>query len=369
MAVSSMGTFLPEMKRLFLFFTVVLTFSFACCQKESPSPSIENSMYVVATDYMVPDGKSDLSDKIQALIDNNPNRTIFFPDGTYLLSKPISTPADPKKSVHLVLANYAVFQAMLTWRIDSGALVRLGGKYPYNSITLNGSNYGIEGGIIDGAGVADGISIDSGRETRITRVSIKHTKIGIHIKHGANNGSSDSDIVDVNIVGNDQKNSIGVLIEGYDNTLTNMRIASVNVGIWCKSGGNSLKNIHPLFIFNENQDYSSSVGFLVESRNNFFNYCYSDQFAIGFKINGPHCINLTDCFCWWYKGDVVSQTAILCDGPFNSIVSGLHVGFSSECPSIYMLKSQTGGNGVLRDINSTRADYSTGDVSDYYIVK
>ena len=38
---------------------------------------------------------------------------------------------------------------------------------------------GIFGGIIDGSGVANGISIDSGRETCIHHVSIKNTKIGI----------------------------------------------------------------------------------------------------------------------------------------------------------------------------------------------
>ena len=55
--------------------------------------------YVVVTDYIKNDGKKDVSDAIQKIIDNNPNRTIYFPDGTYLISKPILTPADPKKSV------------------------------------------------------------------------------------------------------------------------------------------------------------------------------------------------------------------------------------------------------------------------------
>ena len=38
------------------------------------------------------------------------------------------------------------------------------------------------GGIIDRASVADGISIDGGRETAVRNVSIKHTGIGLHIK-------------------------------------------------------------------------------------------------------------------------------------------------------------------------------------------
>ena len=42
--------------------------------------------YVVVTDYIKNDGKKDVSDAIQKIIDNNPNRTIYFPDGTYLIS-------------------------------------------------------------------------------------------------------------------------------------------------------------------------------------------------------------------------------------------------------------------------------------------
>jgi len=326
-------------------------------------------MYIVVTEHIKCDGTSDIYAELQALIDKYPNRTIFFPDGTYPISKPICTPANPSKSVHLVLANYAVIRPCIPWGEDYGALIKLGGKDAYNSITINGSNYGIEGGIIDGLGVADGISIDSGRETKITKVSIKNTKVGIHIKHGANNGSSDADVVDVNIVGNDNTNSVGVLLEGYDNTLTNMRIASVNKGVWCKSGGNSLKNIHPLYIFKSTQDYPSSVGFQIEGGNNFLDYCYSDQFATGFKLTASQSVNLTDCFCWWYNGDVASQTAIYCGGVCNAFVNGLHVGFSAACKTVTLLQASKGGKGVLRDIDCNRTDLSSFDVSESYLAK
>ena len=66
-----------------------------------------NYGYVVVTDYISADGKEDVSQKIQQLIDENPNKTIFFPDGKYLLSHPILTPADPEKSVDLRLSNFA----------------------------------------------------------------------------------------------------------------------------------------------------------------------------------------------------------------------------------------------------------------------
>ena len=122
---------------------------------------------MVATKHGVPaDGKTDASEAIQKLIDNNPNRTIYFPDGIYLVSRPINTPADPQKSVQLVLSNYAVIKASGAWK-DGGAVIKLGAIHAANDINTNGSNYGLYGGIIDGSGFADGVSIDGGRETKI----------------------------------------------------------------------------------------------------------------------------------------------------------------------------------------------------------
>ena len=180
---------------------------------------------VSVADFMPTDGKADVADKIQRVIDEYPNRTIWFPDGTYLISKPICTPADPKRSVDLRLSNYAVLKAAPGWT-NTEAMVRLGGIHPANNIRLVGSCYSFTGGVIDGSGVAKGISIDSGRETKVRDVSMKFVSLGLHIKHGANNNSSDCDISDVNIVGNKKPGSIGVLIDACDNTLPNAQPAS-----------------------------------------------------------------------------------------------------------------------------------------------
>ena len=171
--------------------------------------------YLSVSDYILPDLGRDVADDIQRIIDNNPNRTIFFPDGEYLISHPICTPADPRRSVDLQLSNYAVIRAMAGWDHDE-AMIRLGGIHPANDIRTPGSNYSLTGGIIDGSGVAKGVSIDGGRETAIRNVSIKNVKVGIHIKYGANSGSSDADITGTHIVGTRDVDSIGVIIEGSD---------------------------------------------------------------------------------------------------------------------------------------------------------
>jgi len=256
--------------------------------------------FIIATDYIEADGKTVVASAIQKLIDDNPNRTLYFPDGIYLIDRPILTPAHPCKSVDLQLSNFACFKASDNWNSDE-AMIRLGAKDFANDITMPGSNYGINGGIIDGAGLAKALSIDGGRETYVRNVNIKNALLGLHIKYGANAGSSDADINTVNIVGNGSTESIGVLLDGYDNTLTNMRIANVFTGVVINSGGNVLRSIHPLFYVNNDtsDDYDKSVGFSVGHPTNWFDYCYSDQFAVGFDTCGGGIYK--NCFCWWYS--------------------------------------------------------------------
>ncbi len=295
------------------------------------------------------DGTTDVSDEIQQLIDSNPNRTLYFPDGVYLIGKPLLTPAHPKKSVDLQLSNFAVIKATDAWSSDE-AMLRLGGKDPSNDIMTVGSNYSLTGGVIDGSGTANGISIDSGRETVIRNVSIKNTKIGIHIKHGANAGSSDADITGVNITGTCKPDSIGVLIEGFDNTLTNMRIGGVFTGVDLRSSGNALKNIHPLY-FSDYTNYENSCGFRDQAGNNWYDFCYSDHFGIGFQ-NAP-CVSsiYNHCFCFWWAGEVSPQTVFKSDGSFDSIVTNIKVGFHGDSEeNIVLSVKEPGGSGVFNRI-------------------
>ena len=49
--------------------------------------------YVIVSDYVTPSSGEDVSEALQQLIDANPNRTIYFPDGEYIISKHICSPA------------------------------------------------------------------------------------------------------------------------------------------------------------------------------------------------------------------------------------------------------------------------------------
>lgn len=302
------------------------------------------------------DGKSDVSDAIQKIIDNNPNRTIYFPDGVYMISKPICTPADPKKSVSLELSNYAIIKAMDGWDGEE-AMIRLGGKDPFNTVYVAGSNYYLDGGIIDGSGVAKGVSIDSGRETVIRNTSIKHVTLGIHIKRGVNSGSSDADIHSVNIVGNRTPGCVGVLVEGYDNTFTNMRIGGVHVGFILRSGANCLRNIHPLY-YAEDENYETSCGFIDERNTNYYDFCYSDEFCTGFLVKGGGHSTFSNCFAYWYSKRGDKHVAFKSEGNFNSDVMSLTVGFGNHnaTKENKVLESST-NTGLGKFFNLHVADY------------
>ncbi len=296
------------------------------------------------------DGSRDVSGQIQELIDANPNRTIFFPDGIYRLDKPICTPAHPQKSVCLALSGYAVLRAGEGWDSPE-ALVRLGAIHPANDIRTVGSNYYFSGGVVDGMGVARGISIDGGRETVIRDVSIKHTTVGIHIKHGANSGSSDADISGVNIVGTGDPASIGVLLEGYDNTLTNLRIANVFTGVKLCSSGNCIRNVHPLYT-SDYTDYTRSCGFWDLNGNNWYDYAYSDQFSTGFRTSGNASSTFNSCFAFWYSAREKAHTGFEAEGKFTSVVMNYRIGFKgTDAVNKVLSVGEAGGNGAFCNLH------------------
>lgn len=335
------------MKIAYFLAAAVAVFAVTLCQAQT-TPSDKG--YVIVTDYLTADGLTDVSAAIQKIIDDNPNRTIYFPDGVYLITTPILTPADPARSVALELSNYAVIKASPEWSHDE-AMIRLGGKHAANNISTPGSNYYLAGGVIDGSGVAAGISIDSGRETVIRDTSIKNVTTGIHVKHGVNSGSSDCDIHDVNIVGNNRPGSVGVLVEGYDNTFTNMRIGGVYVGVHLRSQANSLRNIHPLYYGASDASYDDSCGFLDEAGNNWYDFCYSDEFATGFLCGGRSLYD--KCYAYWYSKRGTKHTAFRSTGRFLSLVLNPNIGFGTHNVTEHnciLEEGEPGGTGRIENL-------------------
>ena len=333
--------------RCFVSVVLCLCFSFGCCVFAFAAQAPLN-----VRDYVAPDSGTDTASQLQRIIDENPNRTLFFPDGEYLVSTPLYTPAAPSKSVDLQLSTYTVIKAAPDF--SGEAVIALGGKDPFNDIKTPGSNYSLTGGIIDCSGIAAGVAILSGRETKIQNTSIKNAVTGIYIGYGANSGSSDSDIRDVDITGTEKPDSVGVLVEGHDNTFTNMRIGGVYKGFHIKSGGNSLYNIHPLF-YGDFAEFETSVGFYVEGSNNTLNYCYSDQFCTAYRIGAKNTFD--NCFCMWWTNRGEKCTVIQSDGNFDSVFTNLTVSLRHDTDNT-MLKGTIAGKGTIQNLMADESRFN-----------
>ncbi|MBR0057573.1 MAG: hypothetical protein IJP66_09615 [Kiritimatiellae bacterium] len=336
------------MKRVFM--AGVLTLGAMAAASGFCASAAQEAGCINVAAYAPADGSSDASEAIQALIDANPNSTLRFADGTYLLSRPIATPADPRRAVSLSLSDFAILKAAPDFPARQ-PLVRLGGIHPANDIRTPGSVYGLYGGIIDGSGVADGVSIDSGRETRVQNVSMKNVRLGLRIRPGANNNSSDCDIRDVNIVGNRSPDSVGVLVEAHDNSFSNMRIAGCRTGFRLRGGGNRLYAVHPLWTSPRDQ-FEGSIGFDDGSSNNSYICCYADHFESGwrFRATSGQAV-MTQCIAFWYAHTPGGRhTAIRCDGQFRALCSDMQFGFKSvQAVNTILSVRSPGGDGYIAD--------------------
>lgn len=308
--------------------------------------------FVVVTEYLTPNTGEDLGTKIQKIIDRNPNSVIYFPDGEYQTSIPIRTPANGDLSVALKLSDNAVIKAHSDWDKSNGAVIRLGGKAELNDIYIAGSNYYLEGGIIDGSGVADGVSIDHGRETSVRDVTIINTEIGLHVKHGANGGSSDADIENIRIFGNGKHSSIGLKIEGWDNTYSNMRIANVQTGVYIETAANLLRNIHCTYIGSSRlqPNYTASAGFYDVGTRNWYDNCTSTDFSTGFQIQSNNS-QLIGCVARWTDAqkDSGRQVAIYKNGNWNSLARSVVAEFTAPTEVCEYLVAADGGVGHIAD--------------------
>jgi hypothetical protein len=269
--------------------------------------------------------------------------------------------------VSLNLSNFAVIKATKDWSSDE-AMIRLGALNKKFTIWETGTNYYLAGGCIDGSGVAKGVSIDGGRETCIRNLSIKFVTQGLNVKYNKEYGSNDADIENVHIVGMNLPGSIGVICDGFDNTFNDMRVAGFEIGIKLGGAGNFLRYLHNLYIYSDNYDYKDSIGFWDVSGGNWYEICYPDNFATGFRTSGHTMSTYTDCYAYWYSNRGDKQVGFLSDGKFNSIVKSYRVDLRSDVTNrAYLKVGEAGGGGVL-DLPNFDVNLDDGDDYSEYLV-
>ena len=311
--------------------------------------------YIVVTDFIKADTGEDLYDNLQMLINKNPGRTLYFPDGEYLISHPLETSSKAVNSTSFYFSSGAILRAHDDWKNDGmkRALICLGSLEKENNIRTPGSNFYVMGGILDGKGRADGISVDNGRETLIKNVVIVNVRYGIHIKEGVNNGSSDTDIDDVTIIGNGTPNSYGIVTVGLDNTISNARIYNTKVGLQLSSG---------CFVANctvENTaKLADAIGFICSGTGDaWYSNCTAIDCDVAFDIGSTKGF-YKQCNAYWPSA-IGTQYVAFRSGTLRSAIIGCTADFpESEAPCMFLSAGEGSGKVVSPIFDKTAV---TGD--------
>lgn len=286
--------------------------------------------YLLISDY-AEIGK-DVTSALQQLIAKNPGRTIYFPDGKYILSKPIEIPADPAKKVSLRLSSYTTLVASPSWSGD--AMIKLGtGEAVANDST---SAY-VTGGTLDGNKKdVIAISVVGGRDMFISDVTIKNAKCGIQIAAGR----AYTDVENVYISGTGDA-STGINVIGEGNTFTSMRITNVGTGVAASGVNNTFRSIFAIYTGTDN----TCKAFNDTSKGNNYDGCTSLDFANGFCMGESTVSVYVNCFARWEAGNVTKQYAFVSSGKMNSVIRTCTVKVSGGDSAF--VKASTGGTGQV----------------------
>jgi hypothetical protein len=322
-----------------------------------------NIEYTLVTQYSSLANGNDYTAAIKKAIEENPNATIYFPDGTYEISDTIVIPANATKSVAFRLSNYATIKAV-NWSDKTKPMIRMGvyaegeDKENIGSIDHDARNVYLMGGVLDAAGIASGVVVEGSEDITLSNFTVKNAYIGVHLADPGNSTHSTSaDIENVHVVGNGEAGSVGILVESTLNTLTNMRVSDVQFGMKCTDNGsnNVFRSIHAIGTGVEGTD---NAGFWDLSSGNQYDICYSDQYATGFLINERARSVYNACVINWWSADNDYHVGFRTEGKLNSTISYSKVSHThTVATDAYLIVETDGGEGfVYYPIDQTVSD-------------
>ncbi len=281
------------------------------------------------------DVKGDISDALQQLIDKNPGKTFEFPDGEYVLSKPVKVPADPAKAVSLRLSDFAVIKAADSWSSSEAMFCLSAGTIPEGSELVN--TFYLTGGLFDGNGKATAISVENGENLLISGVDFKNVVTAIDVKGGI------VDVENCDVIGAGS-GSVALKVAGEYSTYTNVRVSNADAAVNVSGNNNLFKSVYATY---ENKANQLCAFVDTSSMGNNYDMCTSENFATGFSV-GTGTSTYSGCYVKWESTSITKQVAFLSTGKFNSVIRTSRVDFDfANCGGAYLADTTEGGAGQI----------------------
>lgn len=288
--------------------------------------------YVIVTQHDIANDGSDVATALQNLIDANPNKAIYFPDGTYGLTKPITTSCQLGYMTPLILSSQATIKALVGF--DGEYVIELGGKGTYQDRMNHGIYIG--GGIVDGGNLVGGIRTGSCQSPTVENLLIQdYVNYGLYVGDGSNASSSDGVFTNLSLQSAretaDMRKSTGIYVKGLDNMFSNIWIMHSMRGMEFDSGGNLMTNVHAVGsnydYFGDN--YTDTCGFyIIDGNDNFFQNVYPDNFATGFHLPENKFNRFENIKCSWWDTSEKQHRCIEVEGQYMALkVDGMKVEF------------------------------------------
>lgn len=266
------------------------------------------------------DGISDDTIAIQNCIDNFPHHNIYFPNGEYLISTPLSIKKGNEYQVNLILEDNAIVKT----NTQINALLEIAkditGTYerysPYGKMV-------VQGGVWDASNTIYGIYLTANRKFTILKdiYMINVGNFGIYLDRGTNtSASTDARLFNISISGygaDVYSNAVGLYMYGTDNELDEIRIQRIKKAMYLHSGGDLISNVHLTTSYSKDNvsasEYNDTIGVECDGGGTYlFNNLYVDTYAQSILVSSSYVSVFVNNFytVFWKQNETYTTSLI-----------------------------------------------------------